>query len=145
MPGADMENVPRVLVVDDNEDVAVMLGDAIDMIGLRSYIAFDATTALQLAESFAPDIALLDLGLPDLDGCELGRRLQERHGKQLFLVAVTAWSDAAHRTAAAAAGFDEYLVKPVKIADVQRVVHRLLAPRFGAAQGQTVALPLVVE
>ncbi|MBV8761542.1 MAG: response regulator [Deltaproteobacteria bacterium] len=116
-----------MLVVDDNEDVAVMLGDAIDMIGYRSYVALDATSALQLAESFAPDVALLDLGLPDLDGCELGRRLQARHGKQLFLVAVTAWSDAAHRRAAHAAGFHAYLVKPVKIADVQAVVRALLA------------------
>jgi DNA-binding response OmpR family regulator len=65
--------------------------------------------------------------LPDLDGCELGKRLRERHGKQLFLVAVTAWSDPAHRAAAAAAGFHAYLVKPVKIADVQRVVQSLLA------------------
>lgn len=121
-----MENATRVLVVDDQEDVAVMLGDAIDMIGLRSYIAFDATTALDLAETFAPDVALLDLGLPDLDGCELGRRLRARHGKQLFLVAVTAWSDEAHRAAAAAAGFHAYLVKPVKIADIQRVVCELL-------------------
>lgn len=124
-----MPNAPRVLVVDDQEDVAVMLGDAIDMIGFRSYTAFDATTALQLAEGFAPDVALLDLGLPDLDGCELGRRLQERHGKQLFLVAVTAWSDDKHRTAAREAGFHEYLVKPVKIADVQSVVLRLLEQR----------------
>ncbi|HSN26935.1 MAG TPA: response regulator, partial [Kofleriaceae bacterium] len=107
-----------MLVVDDQEDVAVMLGDAIEMIGQRSYIAFDATTALDLAETFAPDVALLDLGLPDLDGCELGRRLRARHGKQLFLVAVTAWSDEVHRTAAAAAGFHAYLVKPVKIADI---------------------------
>lgn len=121
-----MQNAPRVLVVDDQEDVAVMLGDAIEMIGFRSYIAFDATTALQLAEGFAPDVALLDLGLPDLDGCELGRRLQARHGKQLFLVAVTAWSDKAHRKAAHDAGFHAYLVKPVKIADVQNVVLKLM-------------------
>jgi DNA-binding response OmpR family regulator len=121
-----MLNAPRVLVVDDQEDVAVMLGDAIDMIGFRSYTAFDATTALQLAEGFAPDVALLDLGLPDLDGCELGRRLQARHGKQLFLVAVTAWSDDKHRNAARDAGFHAYLVKPVKIADVQNIVLQLL-------------------
>ena len=121
-----MQNIPRVLVVDDQEDVAVMLGDAIELIGYRSYVAFDATTALEIAETFAPDVALLDLGLPDLDGCELARRLQARHGKQLFLVAVTAWSDDAHRNAAAAAGFHAYLVKPVKIADVQAVVRRLL-------------------
>lgn len=121
-----MHKSPRVLVVDDQEDVAVMLGDAIEMIGYRSYVAFDATTALQIAENFAPDVALLDLGLPDLDGCELARRLQARHGKQLFLVAVTAWSDEAHRTAAAAAGFHAYLVKPVKTADIQAVVQRLL-------------------
>jgi DNA-binding response OmpR family regulator len=137
-----MHPVPRVLVVDDHEDVAVMLGDAIDMIGFRSYIAFDATTALQLAETFAPDVALLDLGLPDLDGCELGRCLQARHGKQLFLVAVTAWSDPAHRAAAAAAGFDAYLVKPVKIADVQQVVCKLLALPFAAAHSEPADVPL---
>ncbi len=124
-----MQNAPRVLVVDDLEDVAVMLGDAIETLGFRAYVAFDATTALQLAEGFAPDVALLDLGLPDLDGCELGRRLRARHGKELFLVAVTAWSDEAHRRAAEAAGFHAYLVKPVKITEVQSVVLRLLEGR----------------
>ena len=119
----------RILVVDDDPDIANTLADGLEMAGHLTYAALDATSALRLTEEFAPDVALLDIGLPDLNGFELASRLQARHGKRLVLVAVTAWGDDEHRARGAAAGFDAYLVKPVSLAQIQSVIRDLLAQR----------------
>src|SRR5690349_7036466 len=116
----------RILIVDDEPDIACMMADALELRGYITYVAHDAGSALQLTEGFAPDVALLDLGLPDLDGCELARRLQARHGKDLVLVAVTAYGDEAHRKRAADAGFRAYLVKPASLDNVTAAIRRAL-------------------
>lgn len=124
----DAESIPaRVLIVDDEADIACMMADGLELVGFRTYVAHDAGSALQLTEHFAPDVALLDLGLPDLDGCQLAERLLAKHGKNLVVVAVTAYSDEAHRTRAAEAGFDAYLVKPAPLERVVATIDKLLA------------------
>lgn len=123
-------NPLRILIVDDEPDVAHTLADGLELCGDISYAAHDATSALRLTEEFAPDVALLDLRLPDLDGFELARRLQARHGKQLVLVAITGHGDDEHKARAQSAGFDAFLIKPAKIEHVRNTIHRLLEERL---------------
>jgi len=119
----------RILLVDDEPDIACTMADGLELLGYITYVAHDATSALELTEHFAPDVALLDLGLPDLDGCELAERLLAKHGKSLVVIAVTAYGDDTHRERAAEAGFDAYLVKPATIETVTRTIRRLLDSR----------------
>jgi PAS domain S-box-containing protein len=104
----------RVLVVDDNRDAAEMLAEMLGLKGHTAEVAFDGPTALGLAESFRPDVALLDLGLPLMDGFELARRLREQAPK-LRLVALTGYGQRSDREKTKAAGFDAHLVKPVDL------------------------------
>ena len=82
-------------------------------------VAYDGATALRAAAEFRPRLALLDLGLPELDGYEVARRLRESHPDDpLLLVAITGYGQDADRKRSAQAGFDRHLVKPVSVADV---------------------------
>ncbi|HEY5926945.1 MAG TPA: response regulator [Kofleriaceae bacterium] len=119
----------RVLIVDDEPDIACTMADALELMGYITYVAHDATSALALTEHFAPDVSLLDIGLPDLDGYELAERLLARHGKNLVVIAVTAYGDDDHRDRAVAAGFDAYLVKPTPVTTVIATIQRLLGVR----------------
>jgi len=123
-PGSVRE---RVLVVDDDVDIACTIADGLELAGYLTYVAHDAYGALRLTEGFAPDVALLDIGLPDLDGCELAARLRERHGKQLVMIAVTAYGDDAHRAKAAAAGVQGYFVKPVPLRVLRAAIAKLVS------------------
>jgi CheY-like chemotaxis protein len=104
----------RVLVVDDNEDGAESLALLLTLNGHEAYIAHDGTEAIEVAERERPDVVLLDIGLPGLNGFEVSRRIRERTwGKDVVLVAVTGWGQDEHRRASTEAGFDAHLVKPV--------------------------------
>src|SRR5688572_15727603 len=116
----------RILIVDDEPDIVETLADGLELSGEITYPANDATAALRLTEEFAPDVALLDIGLPDIDGFELARRLHARHGKRLVLIAVTAYGDDFHRAEAMRAGFDAFLVKPARIETVRNEIRRLV-------------------
>jgi signal transduction histidine kinase len=118
---ADAEDLPpeiagrrRILVVDDNHDAAEMLGEMLQLSGYAVTIAFDGLTALKLNEDFHADVAVLDIGLPSMDGLELGRRLRDSEaGRSIRLVAMTGYGQAGDIEASQAAGFDHHLVKPV--------------------------------
>jgi CheY-like chemotaxis protein len=119
----------RVLVVDDNEDAADLLAEVLRARGHRVRVAFDGPTALAAVEEEPPRIALLDLGLPVMDGFELARRLRDRLGPAApSLVAVTGYGQEPDRRASAQAGFQVHLVKPVDLDDVCEVVERLAGP-----------------
>jgi CheY-like chemotaxis protein len=106
----------RVLVVDDNVDAAQTLHELLRAIGHETAVAYDGVAALELASSFAPTIAVLDLGLPVMDGYELARKLRERAGpEELRLIAVTGYGQDTDRKRARAAGFDHHLVKPIAL------------------------------
>ncbi|MCE9574125.1 MAG: PAS domain S-box protein [Deltaproteobacteria bacterium] len=105
----------RVLVVDDNPDAADMLAEVLRARGHAAAVAYDAPAALALVARFRPDVALLDLGLPVVDGYELARRLREVAGP-VRLVAVTGYGQPADRERSEAAGFDAHMVKPVDLA-----------------------------
>jgi signal transduction histidine kinase len=106
----------RVLIVDDNHDAATLIGDWLDNLGFEVRVAHDGPSALAMAETFRPNIALLDIGLPVMDGYELGKRLREvMAGADLRLVAVTGYGQDSDRKRSSEAGFAAHLVKPVDI------------------------------
>jgi signal transduction histidine kinase/DNA-binding response OmpR family regulator len=114
----------RVLVVDDNVDGAEMLAEALHVLGYRTAIAHDGPQALQVAAELEPQIALLDIGLPVMDGYELGGRLREQHAN-LTLVAITGYGQDSDRKRAHDAGFTDHLTKPVDIEKLGRVLELL--------------------
>jgi signal transduction histidine kinase len=105
---------PFVLVVDDNEDAAAMLAEYVESLGYRVRAAHDGPGALKAAVETPPDIALLDIGLPVMDGYELAARLRQGAAAPK-LVAITGYGQAADRQRTRAAGFDAHLVKPVDL------------------------------
>jgi CheY-like chemotaxis protein len=106
----------RVLIVDDNEDSAESMALLARSWGHEVAVARDGPSALALVESFAPESALVDIGLPGMNGYELARRCREQpRSRDLFLVALTGFGRPEDRSAAHAAGFDAYLVKPPEI------------------------------
>ena len=114
----------RVLVVDDNADAADMLKGALQTLGFVVDVAHDGPSALERCSKFAPDIAVLDIGLPVMDGYELARRLRNTC-PGIRLIAVTGYGLESDRERSAGAGFDDHLVKPIDLA----LLARALAPR----------------
>jgi CheY-like chemotaxis protein len=113
----------RVLVVDDNRDAAQTLGEALEEEGHTTRVTFDAPAALRLAEEFQPEVAVLDIGLPVMDGYELGRRLRALPSlRRLRLIALTGYGQDSDRTRSEEAGFDAHLVKPVDVAAVSHAI-----------------------
>jgi CheY-like chemotaxis protein len=103
-----------VLIADDNVDAARSLGMILEMGGHDVRTASNGGEALELLQGFRPQVALIDLSMPVVDGFELCRRIrQEPWGSELTLVALTGWGQPVHRAAAQEAGFDRHLVKPV--------------------------------
>jgi len=117
--GAGMPEAMRVLVVDDNHDAAEALTTALGMYGCDTRMAHTAQSALALTPSFGPDAVLLDIGLPDLNGYELARRLRKLPGSSaLTVIATTGWGQDKDRQRAFEAGCDHHLTKPI---DVERL------------------------
>jgi signal transduction histidine kinase/ActR/RegA family two-component response regulator len=115
----------RILVVDDNEDVASLMAECLQILGNTTRVAHDGPAALRIAEEFSPDFALLDIGLPIMDGYELARRLREQTTHRLRLIAVTGYGQDADKQRAADASFDAHLVKPVSVSRLQHAIRDL--------------------
>jgi len=128
---------PRVLIVDDNRDAADNLAWLLRSHGLHVQVAYDGMRALELAQAMRPSVVLLDIGLPDLNGLEVARRL--RHlpwASQLALIAVTGWGQPEDRRETRAAGIDVHLVKPVDPVELLRVIQSLpQVSRVNSLQG----------
>jgi len=116
---------PRtVLIADDNEDARDSMAQLVELQGHRVYVAADGTQALALAQQVAPDVAVLDIGMPALNGYEVARSIRAAPwGREIRLIALTGWGQADDQAQAHAAGFDHHLTKP---ADPDRLF-RLLA------------------
>jgi signal transduction histidine kinase len=118
-----------ILVVDDNTDAAETLSMFLEALGHLTRIAPDGATALELAGCEAPRVFLLDIGLPDMDGYELARRLRALPGTSgATLIALTGYSQPADRERACAAGFDHHLTKPVDATALARLLASLHNP-----------------
>jgi PAS domain S-box-containing protein len=117
----------KVLIADDNVDAAVSLSILLEGVGHETRVAHDGVHALDLAEEFQPDVAILDLGMPGLDGYETARRLRERPWSQAtLLIALTGWGADADRELTQRAGFDAHFVKP---ADLEALAQLILRAR----------------
>ncbi|HEU0030331.1 MAG TPA: ATP-binding protein [Kofleriaceae bacterium] len=117
--------VRRVLVVDDNRDAAEMLTLLAEHRGHLARRASDGPSALRLLEEFVPDVALLDLGLPQMDGFELAQRIrQQPRLARVRLVAVTGHGHPTDRDRSRAAGFDAHLVKPLQVNEIIEAIER---------------------
>jgi DNA-binding response OmpR family regulator len=117
----------RILIVDDNEDAARMLALALTYAGYETSVAFDGLTALSLAAPFQPHAALLDLGLPVIDGFELASRLRALEGlSSLKLVAITGYGRPDDRTRTLKAGFDQHVVKPLDLKEFEVMLAGIL-------------------
>jgi len=102
----------RVLIADDNADAAESLSLLLKALGNETCVVYDGIATIEMAEKFRPDIVLLDLGMPGIDGFETARRLRNLN-KHFRIVAVTGWGQQLDRQKTREAGFDLHLVKPV--------------------------------
>jgi len=122
-----------ILVVDDNEDAATMLALSLRRMGHVVRVAHDGPSGLRAAAELVPDVALLDIGLPVMDGYDLARRLRSEHGRErLRLVAVTGYGQAQDLDRSREAGFDLHLVKPVDRARLRAALDQFAAERAQA-------------
>lgn len=127
-----IETPRRILIVDDNEDSARSMSTLQRLRGHETCIAFSGPEALDAAAKFSPEVVLLDIGLPGMDGYEVARRLREMPALAgAFLVAITGYDSAEDRAQGRAAGFDEYMIKPVD----NNVLRAWLRSRSNERQG----------
>ncbi len=114
----------RVLVVDDNDDAAELIAVALATKGHETATASDGPSAIEAATWFKPHVAVLDIGLPTMDGCELGRRIRELPELgSVRLIAVTGHGQDSDRQRSRAAGFDAHLLKPIQISELYDAIH----------------------
>ena len=124
----------RVLVVDDNVDAAETLAELLGLSGYEVAVAHDCPQALSQADAFRPDVALLDIGLPVVDGYAVAERIRELLGESSpVFAALTGFSQDGNRTRSHAAGFRHHFVKPIDIDDLLAFVESLRPERSGAA------------
>ena len=113
----------RVLIVEDNADVALGFAAVVRLLGHKVEVALDGPRALQIAAKFKPTIALVDIGLPVMDGYEVARRLRAAtESRPLKLVAVTGYGEEANREKSLEAGFDLHTVKPVELESIRSLL-----------------------
>jgi CheY-like chemotaxis protein len=112
----------RVLVADDNRDAADSLGMLLEALGAEVRVVHSGPEALAVFPGFVPSLVLLDIGMPDMDGYEVARRMRSFPGPHAMIVAVTGWGQEEDRRRARAAGFDHHLTKPADVEDLQRLL-----------------------
>ena len=105
----------RILVVEDNRDGAETLAALLRAFNHDVRIAFDGLAALAIADEYQPDVVLLDIGLPGLNGYDVARLLRERRGEALIILAVSGYCQPADRERSKAAGVNQHLAKPVNV------------------------------
>lgn len=133
-PPLPSPNPPRaaakVFVVDDSSDGAELLAQSLSLLGYEVRMAHDGPTALRAVSDFTPDVAVLDIGLPGMDGYELASRLRALPAlRRTALVALTGYGQEGDRSRSESAGFDEHLVKPVELQQLEATIARVLAER----------------
>ncbi|MBA2113510.1 PAS domain-containing hybrid sensor histidine kinase/response regulator [Bremerella alba] len=115
----------RVLVVDDNKAAADMLSKVVKMLGNTVETAEDGQQAIEMAQEFQPEIILMDLGMPKMNGYEAARYIRQQDwGKNILLIALTGWGQQEDRERTKDAGFDHHLVKPADPAELQRMINQ---------------------
>ncbi|RYY02308.1 MAG: response regulator [Gammaproteobacteria bacterium] len=121
----------RVLVIDDNIDAAESLAMLLELAGHVCRTAHDGMTGLKIAEEFHPEIILLDIGLPDINGYEVAQRIrQQAWGKNIVLIAATGWGQGKDKELAKDAGFDEHLTKPIDFQQLSLMLENISPSQF---------------
>jgi PAS domain S-box-containing protein len=115
----------RILVVDDNQDSADSLAMLLRIMGNEVHTAHDGLEAVGAAGVFRPDVVVLDIGLPKLNGYEAGRRIREQQGEDVVLIALTGWGQEEDRRRSKEAGFNYHMTKPVEFDALQKVLAEL--------------------
>ena len=126
----------RILIADDNRDSAATLAILLEAAGNQVRVAHDGSTAIELAAEYSPDVVLLDIGMPRLNGYDACRIIRAQpSGNQAYIVALTGWGQSEDRKRAEGAGFDCHLVKPVEPAALEQLIRDLpeRSPRAPAA------------
>ena len=115
----------RILIVEDNHDAREMLKMLLESEGYQVGTAADGISALAAIETEKPQVALIDIGLPELDGYGVAHRVREQLGSDAVrLIALTGYGQPSDRKKTRAAGFDEHLTKPVDLAELKQVLVR---------------------
>jgi CheY-like chemotaxis protein len=124
----------RILVVDDYPSTAAITCTLLTMLGHECRAADCGRKAIEEARTFEPDVAILDIGLPDVSGYEVARELRKLlAGRPLYVVAMTGWGQPQDRAQAFAAGFDQHVLKPADSAKLQDVLKRVDRSRLTLA------------
>jgi CheY-like chemotaxis protein len=114
--------------VDDNRDAAISLAMLLQLAGHETHTAHDGQEAYEAALRLTPDLLLLDIGMPKMNGYEVCKAIrQQPWGKDIIIVALTGWGQVEDRRRSAEAGFDSHLVKPVQYSDLTKVLEQLAA------------------
>lgn len=124
----------RILIVDDNVQAADVASELLDLYGYQTAVAYGGQQGLQTAAAFVPDVILLDLGMPGMDGFQVAAALRARPDlRDVALVAFSAWGDPATRQRTQAAGFDQHLTKPASLEEILGTIAIAVDSRTGAA------------
>lgn len=116
----------KILVVDDNHDSALSLAMMLSIMGHETRTAHDGESAVSHAEEFLPDVVLLDIGLPKLNGYEVAQRIRESSwGGSMFLIAVTGWGQEEDRQRSSEVGLNMHMVKPVEPSALEKLLSEL--------------------
>jgi len=122
--------LPSILIADDSHDSANTLRNLFDSHGYKTHVAYDGEAALEAAETHLPDVILLDLGMPGLDGVHLARFLREHEQlKDKVLIAITGYADEMHRSQCDAVGIDYVFPKPAAWEELKSTIDRLWSKR----------------
>ena len=121
----------RILIADDNRDAADTMGMLLELGGHEVIVAHSGNQALELGRQRRPDVVILDIGMPDLNGYDVARTARnEEWGKSAYLIALTGWGQAEDKERARLAGFDRHLTKPVD----PDLVEEILKQHMGGKQ-----------
>ncbi|HQZ69244.1 MAG TPA: Na-translocating system protein MpsC family protein [Planctomycetaceae bacterium] len=125
----------RVLIVDDNRDGADALGLLVEALGNQVHVTYGGTQALDVAAAFRPDVMLVDLVMPGMNGCDLVARIRQMPDfARIIIGAITGMKDEGHKTLALKSGFDAFLVKPATLTEIKDVLARVVPAVMPASQ-----------
>lgn len=119
----------RILIAEDNRDSADSLKTLLEALGYEAHLVYDGEAAVHAAADLRPDVILMDIGLPVLNGYDAARRIRAQSpATRVLIVALTGWGQQADRRRSAEAGIDHHLVKPLDLAALKQILDSLHAP-----------------
>ncbi len=130
LPAAHVSEALRILIIDDVRDIADSISSLLRSMGYETHTAYGGDEGLAEAETFSPDVILLDIGMPGRDGHQVCRELrQQPWGRAIFVIAITGWGQESDRRLSREAGFDEHLVKPVDVSKLVDLIEKARGSR----------------